>query len=311
MSGRALPNEGEAWEFTREEVQRYFERVLSRKTEIREPPALPAVLTGTDFASVQAPLQELLGGYYFELAGLVGKRTAEMHAALASSMEPDVAPEPFSLLYQRSVYQSMRSHVRRVFELLRGNMRYLPEAARIEALGVLTSEEQLLQIEHRIVMKKLAASRFRIHGDYHLGQVLYTGKDFMIIDFEGEPARSLSERRLKRSPLVDVAGMLRSFHYAAYSALFQYKSIRPEDIAGLEPWAELWAWHMGASFLRSYLEPASKAGFLPPDMADLNVLLNAFLMDKAVYELGYELNNRPDWVLIPIRGLKNVLKSSA
>jgi maltose alpha-D-glucosyltransferase/alpha-amylase len=150
--------------------------------------------------------------------------------------------------------------------------------------------------------------RIRIHGDYHLGQVLYTGKDFKIIDFEGEPARALSERRLKRSPLRDVAGMVRSFQYAAYSVLMQRSSFRAEDISLLEPWADLWYRSISALFLQSYLDTVGKAVFLPAEGEELQILFQAFVLEKAVYELGYELNNRPAWMVIPLRGIRGLLE---
>ena len=154
---------------------------------------------------------------------------------------------------------------------------------------------------------RIEAQRLRIHGDFHLGQVLYTGKDFIIIDFEGEPARSLSERRLKRSPLVDVAGMLRSFHYAAYHAIFS-KGVRPEDIPAMEKWAYFWYFWVSATFFKTYMKIAGQASFLPQTEAQLNILLRALSLEKAVYEVAYELNNRPDWVPIPLRGIMELLK---
>jgi maltose alpha-D-glucosyltransferase / alpha-amylase len=139
--------------------------------------------------------------------------------------------------------------------------------------------------------------------------LLYTGKDFVILDFEGEPARALSERKLKRSPLRDVAGMMRSFQYAAYSALWQ-PAMRAEDVPFLERWADLWYRQMSSVFLQSYLQTTAEAIFVPQNQEDLQVLLEAYLLDKAVYEIGYELNNRPDWVVIPIRGIKHILRST-
>ncbi|MBZ0165199.1 MAG: alpha-amylase, partial [Candidatus Omnitrophica bacterium] len=133
------------------------------------------------------------------------------------------------------------------------------------------------------------------------------GKDFVIIDFEGEPARSLTERRLKRSVLRDVAGMIRSFHYAAYGALFLKTSVLPEDIKHLEPWAEQWFYYVSGVFLHSYLTTLGDAPLVPKDRQDLEVLLGVFLLEKAVYELGYELNNRPDWVSIPLKGIQHIL----
>jgi len=131
----------------------------------------------------------------------------------------------------------------------------------------------------------------------------------VILDFEGEPARPLSERKLKRSPLRDVTGMMRSFQYAAYSALWQ-PSMRPEDIPFLERWADLWYRQISSMFLQSYLTTTGGASFIPEGPAELQVLLKAYLLDKAVYEIGYELNHRPSWVVIPIRGIKHLLKSA-
>ncbi len=311
-----IQNEGVAWNLMLEGQRQYLEQVLSKRAQLTGMPTgmpkVPPSLLDIDFQKVPAIFMELIGGYYLELAALLGKRTAELHLALASDSElPDFAPEPFSILYQRAVYQSMRSMVRRVFQLLGRNIRNLPENIRAEAESILSSEQEILKRQQRILQKKLLASRIRIHGDYHLGQVLYTGKDFYIIDFEGEPARSLSERRLKKSALRDVAGMMRSFHYVSYAGFFHYASIRPEDVSYLEPWAELWPAYVSAVFLDSYLKSAGKAPFLPLEKAQLPIMLDAFLLDKAVYELGYELNNRPDWVIIPLRGITNILKAQS
>jgi maltose alpha-D-glucosyltransferase/alpha-amylase len=152
--------------------------------------------------------------------------------------------------------------------------------------------------------------RIRCHGDYHLGQVLYTGRDFIIIDFEGEPARSLGVRRMKGSPLQDVAGMLRSFHYAAFAALLgQVSSIRPEDYPALVPWAQFWYGWVGSTFLRAYLEVAGHSKVLPTNPEHLHILLDAYLLEKAFYELTYELNSRPDWVPVPLQGMLQLLET--
>jgi maltose alpha-D-glucosyltransferase/alpha-amylase len=157
---------------------------------------------------------------------------------------------------------------------------------------------------------KISGQRLRCHGDFHLGQVLYTGKDFVIIDFEGEPARPVSERRIKRSPLRDVAGMLRSFHYAVYSALFaeeQRGLFLEKDRPFAESWANYWSLWVGAVYLHHYLNESATADFLPGTPQEIEALLQAFLLEKAVYELGYELNNRPDWLEIPLKGVDQLL----
>jgi maltose alpha-D-glucosyltransferase/alpha-amylase len=184
----------------------------------------------------------------------------------------------------------------------------LPHAFREEAKQALADEQKILEREKRLLDRRSNASKIRIHGDYHLGQVLYTGKDFIILDFEGEPARALGERKLKRSALRDVTGMMRSFQYAAYSALWQ-RAMRQEDVPFLEKWADVWYREMSSTFLQSYLAATTDALFIPRNEADLRIALEAYLLDKAVYEIGYELNHRPDWVVIPIRGIKHILKS--
>jgi maltose alpha-D-glucosyltransferase/alpha-amylase len=249
-------------------------------------------------------------GVYVPTVRLLGERTAELHIALASGKGKDFAPEPFSELYQRSLYDSMRSLTKKNLRLLRQRLSALPEATRPAAQWALAAEDRLLERFHRLTSRKLAAERIRTHGDYHLGQVLYTGRDFVILDFEGEPARSLSERRLKRSPMRDVAGMIRSFQYAAYVALFEEAAAGvapPEALPALEGWALHWERWVSATFLHAYLKRVQGAGFLPPAAEEREILLDCFLLEKAIYELGYELNNRPDWVRIPLQGIRQIL----
>ena len=191
--------------------------------------------------------------------------------------------------------------------LLRKNLAKLAPEVLPDAEAVLALETEILNHTGRFLEKKFAAMQIRIHGDYHLGQVLFTGKDFVIIDFEGEPSRTLSERRIKRSPLRDVAGMLHSFHYAAYAVLYQRDYVRIEDLPFLEPWAEAWHRSVGGSFLSSYLDVAAEAGFIPDSREDVEAMLSVFLLDKAIYVLGYELNNRPAWVVIPLRQIRSLL----
>src|SRR5437773_11553442 len=202
----------------------------------------------------------------------------------------------------------MRASSRRAFELLRKKLDDLPEAFRAEAEEVLEAEKQILAQERRLLEQRSAAHKLRIHGEFHLGQALHTGRDFIFLDFEGEPARPLGERKLKRSALRDVAGMMRSFQYAAYSALWQ-PAMRKEDVPFLERWADLWYRQMSSVFLQSYLNTTNGAIFVPKNSDDLQIMLEAYLLDKAVYEIRYELKHRPTWVVIPIRGIKHILQS--
>jgi maltose alpha-D-glucosyltransferase/alpha-amylase len=295
----AATNEGDVWARTLDAVGRYYERVLERKAELQNETAPPGAL-----------LDELLGGVYSEKVKLFAQRTGELHLALASCPDdPAFRPEPFNAMAQRSVYQSMRTSLRRTFTLLDKKLPDLSRAFRDEAKEVLAAEQEILAREKRLLDRRTNAMKIRIHGDYHLGQLLYTGKDFVILDFEGEPARALSERKLKRSALRDVAGMMRSFQYAAYSALWQ-PAMRKEDVPFLERWADLWYRHASSVFLQGYLETTTDAIFIPKNSEDLQIMLEAYLLDKAVYEIAYELNHRPTWVVIPIRGIKHILRST-
>jgi maltose alpha-D-glucosyltransferase/alpha-amylase len=233
-----------------------------------------------------------------------------MHLALARpSQDPAFGTEPFTLMYQRSIYQSMRSLSNRVFATMRKMAPTLPEDVQPEAASLLQQQGALLTRYRAVVDRRIIAKRSRYHGDYHLGQVLHSGRDFTIIDFEGEPMRPLNERRMKRSPLRDVAGMIRSFDYAAWTALTDDRTrglIAPDDPVAVV-WARYWYRWVAATFLKGYLERAENAAFLPTERENLELLLDIFLLDKAVYELNYEMNNRPDWVRIPLRGLLDLL----
>jgi maltose alpha-D-glucosyltransferase/alpha-amylase len=189
-------------------------------------------------------------------------------------------------------------------------MKNIPKRFKEDTSEVLNAENKILNRFSKILEKKISSEKIRIHGDYHLGQVLFTGKDFVIIDFEGEPAVALSERRLKRSPLRDVAGMVRSFHYAAQVGFLQYSFMYQSDIPFLEPWIKVWYQYIISLFLRSYKNTVKDAPFLPGKEEEFNILFDAFLLQKAVYELGYELNNRPDWIMIPIKGIQYILSIS-
>jgi len=302
-----VPNEGDAWQYTLDALGSYLEQAMARGSE-EEEPLVPRPLDILAMAGTEPPpLAQELMGTYLESARLLGQRTGELHVALASRPEdPAFAPEAFSTLYQRSLYQSMRTSTQQAYRLLRGTGRSIPQTVQLIDL-----QDQILERFRTILGEPIEARRIRIHGDYHLGQVLYTGKDFVIIDFEGEPSRPLGERRIKRSPLRDVAGMIRSFHYAAYTALERQMAdrLQTDNPSFLEPWALFWYGWVSSSFLQAYLEAAAPGEFLPTSERQMRILFDALLLDKALYELRYELNNRPDWVRVPIQGILQLLEN--
>jgi maltose alpha-D-glucosyltransferase/alpha-amylase len=306
-----VPHACDAWQYTVDELSAYFERAAIHREA--DPAALlsPPVVVASE-AEPPPLVKEILSSFTASVQ-LLGQRTAELHLALASDPGDSLfAPEPFSALYQRSIYQSMRSVAGQAFPLLRRRLSTLSAPVRTLAQRVLDLEKEVGRRFQSVLGRKITAMRIRHHGDYHLGQVLYTGKDFIIIDFEGEPARPLSERRIKRSPLRDVAGMLRSFHYATYSVLFAQEAqgtvdAPPEARTSRELWARVWHAWVSALFLKSYRDTANRAPFLPHSSDELQVLLDAYILEKAVYELSYELNNRPEWVRIPLAGILQLL----
>jgi maltose alpha-D-glucosyltransferase/alpha-amylase len=227
-----------------------------------------------------------------------------MHLALASAKaDPAIVPEPLRPHDLRMLSSDLTEHATRVFDALKDALPKLPDEVVEQAGLVLSRRRQFLNAFRALSDAEITALRTRIHGDYHLGQVLVVKGDYVILDFEGEPARSLAERRAKHSPLKDVAGMLRSFSYAVWAALLNYTSRHPEDFDRLEPWGRLWEQASTAEFLRGYFKAIEGSPVLPATGVGRALLLHSYLADKALYELHYELNNRPAWVRIPMRGI--------
>jgi maltose alpha-D-glucosyltransferase/alpha-amylase len=302
-----VKNEGDAWKLTLDSLSQFFEAAMARP----EPEPLPADSHPLALMNQAMPpaAQELLG-IYLEPSRLLGRRTAEMHLTLARATSPEFTPEPFTDHYRQGLYHGFTAEANRSIDLLKRQVRALPPDTAELAQAVLARANDIRARFQPLRGSRIPGVRIRHHGDYHLGQVLYTGKDFTIIDFEGEPARALSERRLKRSPLRDVAGMLRSFQYAAYAALFgQVAGVlpRPQTSPALEHWAAYWTAWISAAFLRGYFSTVASAPFVPQSPEQLRTLLDVYVMDKAIYEVRYELNNRPDWVRIPLIGILKLL----
>ncbi|WP_207426101.1 maltose alpha-D-glucosyltransferase [Pedobacter sp. SYSU D00535] len=312
MMQEMVENSGDAWSYMLDRLNDYNQTLLSG-TRV-EPPASDLRGTLTDPVAYEDAPEEfklLLDASIAERARLLGVRTGEMHLALLKGDDiPEFRPEEYSLHYQRSLFSSLQSLVRATFQNQSRNIKKVDESIRGEAEELLNMRTEILNVLKRIYSKKIDVVKIRTHGDYHLGQVLFTGKDFVILDFEGEPARPYSERRLKRSALRDVAGMIRSFHYAAYGGLFLDDQINREDMEKLLPYAEQWYHYMSGFFMKAYLETVSGTPLVPNNKEDLNILMQTFLLEKAIYELNYELNNRPDWVIIPIRGIKAIMQDN-
>lgn len=299
MLQEKVENQGEAWSMSLDSVGRFFERVILKVKKEK----LPKLNNNPSISFEEAPeiIQEFIGRGFYERVVRLGQRTAEMHLALASdTSNAAFAPEKFTANYQRSLYSSFRKLVRDRFGLLKSSLPKLNEEARALATQVLALEDTVLECFSEIYQTKITATKTRIHGDYHLGQVLFTGKDFVIIDFEGEPGFSFNERRLKKCPFKDVAGMMRSFHYAAFGKILLNENYRERDMEFLEAWAEQWQHYVSRFYLGAYLE---RMGMSREPSKENDLLIRIFLIEKSIYELGYELNGRPDWATIPLRGI--------
>jgi maltose alpha-D-glucosyltransferase/alpha-amylase len=304
-----VQHQADGWQFTRDSLSRYFEQVAAGQQE-GVPRALLPRRSLVELAEGEIPVQaqEKIGSF-LEAIHMLGRRTGELHLALASAREhTGFAPEPFTALHQRSIYQSLRSQTRRAFELLRRRLAQLRPETQEVARNLLDREEEIIHRGWAIQQKRIAALQIRCHGDYHLGQVLYTGRDFIVMDLEGRAERPLSARRRKYSPLRDVASMVRSFHYAIRFALHG-NGVRPQDIPMLEPWAQLWYLWVGARFLKSYLALARQGSFLPQNSDQLNELLYFFLLKRAVHEMRAELEAGGERVGIPLDGLADLVNN--
>ncbi|MCA1829249.1 MAG: maltose alpha-D-glucosyltransferase [Myxococcales bacterium] len=298
-----VANQGTAWQFFREELRRYFDRALASSGNLKAPPRPAGTILDLAQGEVPPAAREMLGSS-LAAARLLGRRGAELHLALISE-EPPFAPEAYSALDQRSVYQAKRNLTGKVLRQLR--------TARLEgrpaelAQQLLSREKDLYARFEPLKHAKLTAQRSRIHGEFHLANVLWTGKDFAVVDFGQNPDKPLPERRRKRSPLRDIATMLRSFDLAATLALRDPATVRENERGAAEPWAKSWATWIPAAFLAAWLEGAHGAPFVPKDRGELQMLLETQLLEKALDELGIELERREDWALAALRALLDML----
>jgi maltose alpha-D-glucosyltransferase/alpha-amylase len=307
MMQQLVKSQGDGWSHALNEVVRYYD-------EVGAEPAPSTRLARTFNELIDRPPTPLVAhaiGGYLENAATLGRRTAEMHVALASdSSHQAFAPEPFTKSDLEFVAADALIQAQKALDTLAKTVDQLPPDVSRSGVMLLNARETLLDHIQSAPALEFAASKIRVHGDYHLGQVLWSEQDFYVLDFEGEPARPLEERRSKQSPLKDVAGMVRSFGYAAYAGLFAATASRRWDFERMEPWARIWQTSATGAFLREYFTATAGALFIPAAPSQREALLQLFVLDKALYELNYELNNRPDWVRIPLYGIVDLLPAA-
>jgi maltose alpha-D-glucosyltransferase / alpha-amylase len=304
-----VANRGDGWQWFLDQLADFFPSVAKS-------PVPPDTHQAASFTHDREPAREIQesAGPSLEAAALLGQRTAEMHLALAApTSDPAFAAEPFTAEDLNRDARRIAAQVTSTLEALKTKLSTLKDVTADQAALLLSRRIDLFTRANAITALSAAGQRIRIHGDYHLGQTLRTESpgepgDFVLLDFEGEPARPLAERRQKQSPLKDVAGMLRSFSYVAQSALDHYPTANadPQHPSGLISWAVQWQNAASAAFLSAYRHAIAADRDLLPANDQAQALLSAYLLEKALYELLYELNNRPNWLRIPLSGILNL-----
>ena len=302
-----VPHESSAWQFTLQNLGRYYDRVLARpagEPGPAPPRESPFLLVGQEPPAVVA---EMVGNYR-DIASQLGVRVAELHLALASDKtDSDFAPEPYSAMDLRSKYQSLRNLSGRVLRRLRERMHALPAPAQREAASLLGREADIVKSFEPLRRAKGNALRIRVHGNLDLRHAIYTGKDFVLTDFDGPETLTLAERRRKRSPLRDLAWMVRSFEFAAYRMLLDPATVRESDVDAARPWAQHWTSWVAASFVQAYLNATAGAPFVPPEPRSTAGVFDAFLLEAALYQLQTELEDRPESTMIFLLAISNTL----
>lgn len=297
-------NHGDGRGYMLERINNFIERILARDpdqltaatTRARQP-----LIQAVGFDELPTEMQELLGVRAADQARLIGLRIGEMHLALAAGRQAGFAPEDFSLHYQRSLYAGLQSLVRESFQSQRNNLKRLSDPLKTEVEQLLDRRGDVATILKRIYDKKLDATKIRIHGALDLEKIGLTGKDLAIQDLGGYPSRSYSERRLKRSPLRDVAAIIRAFYEVAYAGFLDNTQV--SETAPLLPYAELWAHYMSGFFMKAYLKTVQAGNFLPSNGEDLQMMLDTYLLERALADL----NHRPEQVQAPLQLIKAVM----
>ncbi len=298
-----ISKQSDGWTHALDELSQYFERVSTLMDLSKPAGSVSEFLNAPEQEAPPQAVTEIIGTY-LDQAKILGQRTAELHMALSqNTSEPAFCPEPLTTRDFSESLIDMRKYAQNVFRMVERRIGGLPEPTVDRIHKLLSERSKMIRRLNPPKINDIPGGKIRCHGDYHLGQVLWFENDYVILDFEGEPARPMPERRAKQSPLKDVAGMLRSHSYAAHFAFSQYTLNRPETTELLEPWAKLWADWVSAVFLKAYIRTAGKAPFLPDSQTHFKAILDAYVVDKAFYEILYDLNNRPEWIHIPINGL--------
>ncbi|HWI89845.1 MAG TPA: maltose alpha-D-glucosyltransferase [Flavisolibacter sp.] len=303
-----IENHGDGESYMRERIANYIERIMARNREVLDAfDRKGSIIEPVGFNELTNELQDLLGSRTADQASLIGLRTAEMHLLLSKGPDKDFKPEEYSLHYQRSVFSSMQALVRESIQTFEKSFHNLNEETKREAQFLTDNRNSILNVSRKIYQKKFDIWKTRTHGSYSLRKLLMSGKDIMIQDFGGKPMKSYSARRLKRSPLRDIAEMIISFHYVAYEGFFASHQINKDELRSLLPFAELWAHYISGFFLKAYFERVHGTALIPKEKNDLEIVLNTFLIEKALTHFIDNLDTKPDYIIVPLHIIRSVL----
>lgn len=302
-----VPNQGDAWKFMLEEVDRIFENLSYRKIKIDKLPEVE-LFSRLRLNDIPHEIIDWAGLKIFLRIRTLATRTAEMHIALGSDIhETAFTPITYNSDYSVWLKNRLTYQFQNRLNILENNLHKLDGLALELANQFLDQKKNIRKVFLDFDWTKMKSERIRIHGDYHLGQVLVNGEDFFILDFEGEPESTIRDRKVKQPPLKDVAGIFRSFHYAIYATIFNNKDKYNYEQSELFMAGELLYKYFVGIFLQTYTEVAQAGNLNIGYKNEIDFLLKYCLLEKAVYELGYELNSRPRWSVIPLTGIASIM----
>jgi len=303
MMQALVSNSGNAWEWYLKKVRQYYSQVDYSSDQAPE----KVLSLSMSFEDISDKNKERIDHELYSTSVKLGAITAKMHLALASAMDDAFAPEDFDAAHANEFNQHLHQLVDHKFRLLSANFDKVPEFLKADTEEIIQKGDEVKAFFDRKLSAEMHCKAIRIHGDFHLGQVLMGQDDLIILDFEGEPDKLHHERRMKHPAIKDVAGMMRSFRYAAYAVLFEEYGDDNEKIEKLFPYADYWYHCVSRFYLGSYLKGMKGSGLLP-EGDEIIPLLQSYSFEKAVYELGYEINNRPDWAVIPLQSIVKFIK---
>ena len=308
MLQQKTENQGEVWDHVKDSLERYYERVLTTTRDIEIEKADNHIAEPLGYEEFPESIREMMGIILPERIYQLGEFTAELHDSLSQhSVDKDFDKEESSLHYQRSLFSGLQTLTRTSLEKLKKVMKDLPVDTAEEAREVLELKNEILDCFKDIYDHKIPVMKIRTHGDYHLRQILWTGREYIMNSFEGDPSKSFSERRIRRSAMRDLAAMIRSLHYAAYSNILSPEYDQQRKEGNLEEWAETWHYYVSRLYIKGYFDKAGNKDYVPKKHEDFKILMHTFLLEKSLTELNYEIENRPEWIIIPLRGIKAVL----